>query len=105
MNSSLDTIHHVAIAVADIEESLRWYKSSFSCEVSYRDATQAILQFANVRLVLVLPSQERTHVGYVRDDAETLGELFEQKDGTFATFVADPSGNPVKIVSSDSIAS
>lgn len=96
--NELDQVHHIALPVADISQSIAWYQSSFSCELAYQDATQAILQFNNIRIVLVLPSQQRMHIAYLRDDAETLGELREQVDGIQSTFVADPTGNPVEIV-------
>jgi len=101
--SGLDTIHHIALTVADIDDSVRWYQTSFSCEVIHQEARLAILQFANIQLTLVLPSLQNTHIAYIRDDAETLGELREQVDGSQSTFVADPTGNPVEIVCSKSL--
>ncbi len=101
--SSLSSIDHVALAVADIEDSVRWYQSSFSCELIYKNKQLAILQFANLRLTLVLPSMENTHVAYVCEDAETFGELYEQVDGTLSTFVSDPTGNPVELVYAQSL--
>ncbi len=98
MNDQLDRLHHIAINVADIEKSLKWYQSSFRCEVVYRDRTQAVLQFVNVRLTLVLPNTEPSHIAFERDDAKTLGELRERPDGTESTFVADPTGNVIEIL-------
>lgn len=101
--SSLTTIDHLALTVADIGDSLRWYQSSFSCELVYQDERTAILQFANLRLTLVLPSMEKTHVAYVRSDTDSLGELYEQVDGIHSTFVSDPTGNPVELVAEESL--
>lgn len=94
----LDRIHHIAINVSDIEAACHWYTSSFSCEILLKQPTQAILQFENIRLVLVMPSQQRTHVAYTKSNAASFGELRTQADGILSTFVADPTGNPVEIV-------
>lgn len=95
---SFDTIDHVAVTVKDLEQSVTWYTTSFDCSILYRDRTQAILQFSNIKLALVLPSQEPTHVAYFRSDAATLGELRSRADGSRSTFISDPTGNPVEIV-------
>ena len=95
---ALSKIHHIAIPVANIDDSVHWYTSSFECELCFSSATKAVLQFANIKLTLVLPSQERMHVAFERTDAGTLGELREYDEGIKSTFIADPSGNPVEIV-------
>jgi len=94
----LSNVHHLAIPVANIEDSINWYTSSFSCEVFFSSQTKAVLQFANIKLTLVLPSQECHHIALERNDAETLGELREHDEGIKSTFIADPSGNPIEIV-------
>ncbi len=103
--SELDEIHHVAINVAELDKSIKWYTTSFQCDLVYEDARLAILEFSNLTLHLVLPSEQPAHVAYIRDDAHTLGELREQKDGTKTTYLSDPSGKPVEIVAKDSVRS
>ena len=98
MNTELDRIHHLALNVADIDKSITWYQSSYKCEVVYRDRTQVVLQFANVKLTLVLPSTEPAHLAFEREDANKLGELRERADGTKSTFLADPTGNVIEIL-------
>lgn len=98
MTDDLDAIHHIAIHVANIEGSVKWYKNSFRCEVVREGPTFAELRFANVSLVLTLPSQDPAHIAFVRQDAETLGTLRPRIDGRRSTFVADPTGNPVEIL-------
>lgn len=97
-NNNLDFVHHLAINVADIERSINWYQKSFNCKVVYQDKTQAVLEFANVRLVLVLPSLEPVHLGFTRKDAKTLGTLRERAMGINSTFISDPTGNVVEII-------
>lgn len=101
MEQLFDNIDHIAIEVADIQGSINWYTTSFSCEVEHRDALSATLKFGNIRLALVLPSQQRRHLAFRRQDAASFGELFEQRDGVRSTFLADPTGNIVEIVAAD----
>lgn len=100
----LDDLHHVAISVSDLETAVNWYRTSFRCEVVLHDNQQAILQFANVRLALVLPSFQQPHLAFVRSDAATLGELRGQADGTRSTFISDASGTLVEIIDAESAA-
>ncbi len=94
-----DSIHHVAIMVADIQRSLQWYTTSFNCEVAFSSDTEAILKFENLSLQLLLPSQMPAHIAFSREDAATFGELRDNRDNTSSCFVSDPTGNPVEIVS------
>jgi catechol 2,3-dioxygenase-like lactoylglutathione lyase family enzyme len=96
--AELSPVHHLAVNVSDIPRAVKWYQSSFRCEVIFQDKTQAVLQFANIRLQLVLPSMEQPHLGFIRDDAATLGELRERGDGSRSTFLADSSGNMIEII-------
>ena len=94
-------IHHIAIAVADIKRSIKWYMTSFHCELLEESAREAVLQFANIRLVLVLPSQEPAHMGFLKSDAHTFGELRPRGGDLWSTFVADPTGNVVELIGVD----
>lgn len=95
---SLDSIHHIALHVADLEVATKWYETSFKCERLYADRSQAVLQFHNIQLVLVLPSSEQPHVAFLKENAETFGELFPTKTGESSTVVSDPTGNIVELV-------
>jgi len=98
MNSNLSKVDHVAVNVVDLEKSIKWYQMSFDCELLSREKTQAVLQFANIRLVLTLPSLEPSHLAYERIDAAALGELRERGEGIRSTFLSDPTGNVVEIM-------
>ena len=97
----MDSIDHFAINVKDIKASVSWYTTSFSCAVLYQDNTFALLEFSNIKLALILPSQQPSHVAFKRKDAHTLGELRKQKDGSKSTFIADPTGNMIEIMSKE----
>ena len=93
-----DSIDHFAITVSDIDASAAWYLSSFECEIIYKDNKQVLIQFENIKLTLVLPSQERPHFAVCRDDAKTFGALRELPNGVSSCFIADPTGNPVELI-------
>lgn len=96
--SALTRVNHVAIWVADIESSVKWYTSSFSCEVVTQNLTHAVLRFENITVKLFLPSQQPPHLGYEKSDAASFGEIFKESDGVEQTFISDPTGNPVALV-------
>ena len=95
---NLEKVDHVAIAVHDIESAVNWYQTSSKCKVIYQDELQAILEYKNVKLQLVMPSYLPPHIAFSREDAQTLGELRKRADGTNSCFLSDSSGNPVEIV-------
>ena len=94
----LDTMHHVAIAVDDVAAAVRWYQERFRCKVAYQDPTWALLQFSNMQLALVIPSQHPPHIAFEHPHAERFGPLKAHRDGTRSTYLADSAGNPVEIM-------
>jgi catechol 2,3-dioxygenase-like lactoylglutathione lyase family enzyme len=100
-NPQLDSLHHVAISVKDIAESVTWYTSNFRCTVAYQDSTWALLTFANTQLALVIPEQHPPHIAFSHPDAASFGPLKTHRDGTRSTYIADSSGNPVEIMAID----
>lgn len=96
--NALDEIDHVAVVVADLKQASHWYQTSFACELISEGKTETVLRFRNLKISLVLPSQQKAHVAYLRSDAATFGELRPKSDGSLSTFVSDPTGNIVEIV-------
>ncbi len=97
-NEKLDTIHHVALSVEAIGPAVVWYRVHFHCTIEYQDETWALLQFANMRLALVLPDQHPPHLGIFNPNATQFGPLKTHRDGTRSVYVDDPSGNKVEIL-------
>jgi len=95
---ALDSLHHVAISVQNIAESVAWYTSHFHCKIAYQDATWALLTFANTQLALVIPEQHPPHLAFTHPDAAKFGPLKTHRDGTRSTYISDPSGNSVEIM-------
>jgi catechol 2,3-dioxygenase-like lactoylglutathione lyase family enzyme len=98
MKNTLDHIHHIALQVKDIEQSVLWYTSSFSCEVSYRDDSWALLKFDNISLALVLPNQHPPHFAVTRNDITSFGVPVPHRDGTSSVYIQDPNGNYVEML-------
>src|SRR5664279_2234615 len=98
MKLTLDTMDHVAIEVHDIRLALDWYLRSLKCELLYQDATWALLQLANIKLALVLPSQHPAHLGFFRPDAADFGPLTPHRDGTQSVYLNDPDGNSIEFL-------
>ena len=94
----LDSLHHVAVTVKNIQRAVDWYKEKFSCEVIYQDQTWAFLQFENVKLALVVAEEHPSHVAFEREDAEKFGALRSHRDGTQSIYIQDSEGNPVEIL-------
>lgn len=95
---TLDAIDHFAIRVADIQKAVEWYQTSATCRVIYQKQTSALLEFANIKLALVLPSQEQPHLAFTREDADKFGELTPQVDGSMSCFIADSTGNMIELI-------
>ncbi len=98
MSAPLDPIHHIAIQVHNIDQSVSWYQSHFSCEVAYHDASWALLKFANISLALVLPQQHPPHFAIPRDDVAPFGTPVPHRDGTSSVYIQDPSGNNIEML-------
>lgn len=93
----LDNLHHVAVAVSNVRETVQWYTRHFDCRVSYQDETWAIVQFANISLAFVLPEQHPPHIA-VLGTPESYGMPEQHRDGTRSVYIKDPAGNNIEIL-------
>jgi catechol 2,3-dioxygenase-like lactoylglutathione lyase family enzyme len=98
MKKILATVDHAAISVQHISKTLAWYRERFGCEILYQDDTWALLQFANIKLALVVAEQHPPHLGFVTANAAEFGPLKEHRDGTRSVYIQDPSGNSVEVL-------
>jgi catechol 2,3-dioxygenase-like lactoylglutathione lyase family enzyme len=95
---SLDTIDHIAITVNNIKEAVAWYREHFKCAVVYQDESWAYLEFANIRLAMVVASEHPSHIRFAVENASKYGVLTTHRDGTRSVYVRDPAGNTVEMV-------
>lgn len=101
--AALDAIDHLALEVDDIDSAVTWYQERFRCEVLYRDATWAMLEFSNLKLAFVVREEHPPHLGIVRDDAEKYGKLKQHRDGSRSCYLKGPGGNVVEVLTPYSI--
>jgi hypothetical protein len=99
-DTSLQSLHHVAIPVRDIGRAVAWYTGHFNCQLKYQDATWALLKFANIHLALVTPEQHPPHIALVDPAAADYGPLTLHRDGTRSIYIHDSEGNDVEIMHS-----
>ncbi len=102
-DETLESVHHVAVCVDDVDAAVAWYTKTFSCEVEYRDPTWAMLRFENVRVALMAPGRHPPHLGFLRKDAGRFGRTRPHRDGTRSVYVVDPSGNSIEMLEEDSL--
>tara|TARA_B110001454_G_C12284887_1_gene252710 strand:- start:50 stop:349 length:300 start_codon:yes stop_codon:yes gene_type:complete len=94
----MDKIHHIAVQVENLNESLAWYSQEFDVEIIYQDVTWAMLQFENMQLALVLPDQHPGHFAIESKNASEYGELKKHRDETASIYIKDPAGNSIEIL-------
>ncbi len=93
----LDTLHHAALRVKDVKQTVEWYTQRFHCNVEYQDATWAMLAFENVRLAFVLTEQHPPHIAILGDPG-VFGEPKIHRDGTSSVYLKDPNNNDVEVL-------
>jgi hypothetical protein len=98
MTQKLDTIHHVAIQVNHIGQSVVWYTQRYACKVDYQDDTWAMLKFSNISLALVLSDQHPYHISILADDLEPYGKAESHRDGTQFVYIQDVDGNNIEML-------
>lgn len=94
----MDTLHHIAIQVTEIEATISWYQTIFDFSIEYQDQTWALLKFENISIALVLAEQHPPHLAFYKEDADRYGPLTPHRDGTESVYLSDPSGNFVEIL-------
>ena len=94
----MDKIHHIAIEVKNIQDSINWYTNNTKCNISYQDDTWAMLTYDNISLALVLPNMHPPHIAFEKDNAEDYGTLKKHRDGTSSVYINDPTNNSVEIL-------
>jgi hypothetical protein len=73
MTVALDHIHHIAVQVKDLEESILWYTKNFACQIAFQDNSWALLKFDNLSLALVHPDQHPPHFAVTRQNITLYG--------------------------------
>ena len=96
--TKLDSLHHVAIQVSDIDRATKWYSENFNAEIVYLDESWAMLRFENIYLALVMPGQHPPHIAIEHQEAESYGPLVKHRDGTESIYINDSEGNTLELM-------
>ncbi|MBI89735.1 MAG: glyoxalase [Candidatus Marinimicrobia bacterium] len=87
-------IDHVAIVVNDIEESITYYTNNYDCKIIHADKTWGFLQFANIKLALVLEGKHPPHLAFEVDSVDGV----RHRDGSISKYIHDPSDNAIELI-------
>ena len=94
----LDVIDHIAIKSKDVEKLAEWYVKNFKAEIIYCDSTWAFLQFENIKLAIVSPSQHPAHIAFSVDCFSEKDIIKEHRDGSKSCYRKDPDGNIYELI-------
>jgi len=98
----MDTIDHIAITVANIEDSLNWYRQQSQCQILYHDNTWALLEYHNIKLALVIDREHPPHFAMISEKPEQYGPLTKHRDGSLSVYIEDPDGNHIEMIKYES---
>jgi catechol-2,3-dioxygenase len=93
---------HVAVCVSDIQKSTEWYIKNLSGSVLYSDSTWAMLLIGGKKIALTLSNAHPPHIAFSIEDEINFPqglEVREHRDGSRYTYVSDPDGNTVEVIS------
>ena len=88
-------IHHIALQVKNIQESVDYYCNKFNAVPDYQDNSWAMLNFDNIQLALVLPEEHPPHICFEKRIPKNIPAK-EHRDGTRSVYDFDPSGNMIE---------
>ena len=101
--AALDSLHHVAVQVQDLDRAVAWYQQGFNCEVTWHDESWALINFANASLALVSPGQHPPHIAFTVPHPERFGPLTPHRDGSRSIYIEDSEGNVVECLDPESL--
>lgn len=93
-----DKINHICLNVTNLDGAVKWYQTSFDCKLVSQNETSAVLRFKNIDLHLCFISQVPPHLGFIKKDAASFGELKQNQEGKKSCYVSDATGNLVEII-------
>lgn len=93
-------IDHVAITVANMEESIKWYEENLEATALYSDETWGILEVGNTKIALMTGDKHKPHIAFRVEDMSRfdLDEVKVHRDGVLYVYREDPDGNCVEWV-------
>ena len=89
----MERIDHVALVVPHINKAVEWYTQNTDCKVIYQDDTWAELQYSNIKLALVSPTEHPPHIAFIDN---TIKNGTKHRDGSESIYTHDYSGNVIE---------
>lgn len=98
-------MHHIAITVQNIKESIDWYTENLNAEVLFEDKTWGLVSVNGFKIAFVFKDMHPPHLCFEIDE-ETKDELslkYEKefkahRDGSEYIYVPDISGNTIEFL-------
>ena len=94
-------LDHIAINVANIRKSVKWYQEKFDARIRYVDETWASLMVGDVNIALTVESQHPPHLAFSLEkfsDFPEDKEIKYHRDGSAYLYIEDPDGNTIEYI-------
>jgi len=88
-------VDHIALEVDNPSDAASWYCENFGATLIFKDETWAFVQFENIKLAFVIPSQHPAHIAF-EEKGLTAGKL--HRDGSRSVYKKDPFGNFYELI-------
>jgi hypothetical protein len=84
-----------------MSEAVNWYTMTLRCQVRYQDDTWALLDFANIKLALVVAHQHPPHIAVTTPHASAYSALQTHRDGARSVYINAPFGQTIELLEAD----
>ena len=91
-------IDHIAIETDEPDQAAKWYCKEFGAKIVYSDSTWAAIQFENIKLAFVKPSQHPRHFAFEVDSFSKEEKIIQHRDGSNSVYKTDPWGNAYELI-------
>ena len=91
-------VDHIAIQSRKVRELCEWYSNNFNAKILYCDESWAFLQFKNIKLAIVKPSQHPPHIAFETSEFSKDDVVKLHRDHSRSCYKRDPSGNIYELI-------
>jgi len=94
-------VDHIAINVANVRKSVKWYQEKFDARIRYVDETWASLMVGDVNIALTVKNQHPPHLAFTLErlsDFPEGEEIKYHRDGSAYLYIEDDDGNTIEYV-------
>lgn len=94
-------LDHIAINVANVRKSVKWYQEKFDARVRYVDETWASLMVGDANIALTVQKQHPPHLAFRLErlsDFPEGEEIQYHRDGSAYLYTQDLDGNTIEYI-------